>query len=95
MENLTKRQIVENIAEGSNLSQNAIRAVVQATIDQIQEGLARGQNVEFRNFGVFEQQVREERIGRNPAQPEIDIVIPRQRVIKFKAGKVLKSQLQS
>tara|TARA_B100000131_G_C17654632_1_gene425565 strand:- start:58 stop:345 length:288 start_codon:yes stop_codon:yes gene_type:complete len=95
MENLTKRQIVENIAEDSNLSQNAIRAVVQATIDQIQEGLARGQNVEFRNFGVFEQQVREERIGRNPSQPEIDIVIPRQRVIKFKAGKVLKAQLQS
>ena len=54
MENLTKRQIVENIAEDSNLSQNAIRAVVQATINQIQEGLARGQNVEFRNFGVFE-----------------------------------------
>ena len=68
MENLTKRQIVETISEESNLSQNAIRAVVQATIDQIQEGLARGQNVEFRNFGVFEQQVREERIGRNPAK---------------------------
>tara|TARA_R110002051_G_scaffold163500_2_gene234775 strand:+ start:833 stop:1120 length:288 start_codon:yes stop_codon:yes gene_type:complete len=95
MENLTKRQIVETISEESNLSQNAIRAVVQATIDQIQEGLARGQNVEFRNFGVFEQQVREERIGRNPAKPEVDILIPRQRVIKFRAGKVLKTQLQS
>lgn len=95
MENLTKRQIVESISQASDLSQTAIREVVQATIDQIQAGLARGQNVEFRNFGVFEQQVREERIGRNPNKPEVDIVIPRQRVIKFKAGKVLKTQLQS
>ena len=95
MKNLTKREIVESISQESNLSQTAIREVVQATIDQIQAGLARGQNVEFRNFGVFEQQVREERIGRTPNKPEVDIVIPRQRVIKFKAGKVLKTQLQS
>ena len=94
MPNLTKRQIVLDIFAEGNHKQNTVREIVQATLDAIQTALANGQNIELRNFGVFENQIRESRIGRNPNAPEVDIVIPRQRVVKFKPGKKLKSSLQ-
>jgi nucleoid DNA-binding protein len=97
--NLTKRDIVLSIhAEVKNeypeVSQKAIRDIVQRTLDEIADALAMGQKVELRNFGVFELQVRKSRIGRNPNRPETDVVIPQRAVIKFKAGKELKARLE-
>jgi len=97
--NLTKRDIVLTIHnevkdEYPEVSQKAIREVVQHTLDQIADALIGGQNVELRNFGVFEVQVRKARIGRNPNRPEKDVVIPERAVIKFKAGKELKARLK-
>ena len=67
--------------------------IVQKTLDGIREGLTKGMNVELRNFGVFEIQVRKARVGRNPNRPETDVVIPRRAVVKFKAGKEMKEGL--
>ena len=97
--NLTKRDIVLSIhnevkREYPEVSQKAIREVVQLTLDEIADALATGRNVELRNFGVFEVQVRKSRIGRNPNKPERDVVIPERAVIKFKAGKELKGRLK-
>ena len=33
-------------------------------------------------------------VGRNPNRPETDVVIPTRAVVKFKAGKVLKSRIK-
>jgi nucleoid DNA-binding protein len=63
-------------------------------LDIIQRALAEGRNVELRNFGVLEVQVRQARIGRNPNKPEAEIVIPQRAVVKFKAGKILKQDLK-
>ena len=91
--NLTKRDIVTQVYNKTNFSQKEIRETVQLTLDAIQEALIRGQNVELRNFGVFEVQVRKARIGRNPNQPEKDVVIPKRAVIKFKSGKEMRAGL--
>jgi len=92
--NLTKRDIVLSIYDKTNFPQKEVREVVQLTLDAIAEALAEGRNVELRNFGVFEVQVRKSRIGRNPNKPKTDVVIPTRAVIKFKAGKELKGQLK-
>jgi len=97
--NLTKRDIVLSIhnevkREYPEVSQKAIREIVQQTLDEIADALATGRNVELRNFGVFEVQVRKSRIGRNPNRPEKDVIIPERAVIKFKAGKELKARLK-
>jgi nucleoid DNA-binding protein len=92
--NLTKREIVLRIFEDTNHPQKAIRDAVQRTLDIIQQALLEGRDVELRNFGVFEVQVRESRIGRNPNRPETDVVIPRRAVVKFKAGKEFKKALK-
>jgi nucleoid DNA-binding protein len=97
--NLTKRDIVLSIhnevkREYPEVSQKAIREIVQQTLDEIAKALSAGRNVELRNFGVFEVQVRKSRIGRNPNKPEKDVIIPERAVIKFKAGKELKANLK-
>lgn len=97
--NLTKRDIVLSIhhevkSEYPEVSQKAIREIVQRTLDEIADALSEGRNVELRNFGVFEVQIRKSRIGRNPNKPEKDVIIPERAVIKFKAGKELKANLR-
>ena len=93
--NLTKRDIVLDIYDKTDFPQNEVRETVQLTLDAIANALSEGRNVELRNFGVFEVQVRKSRIGRNPNKPETDVVIPKRAVIKFKAGKELKAHLQN
>ena len=92
--NLTKRDIVREIYEKTGFSQKEVRETVQLTLDTIAHALAQGKNVELRNFGVFEVQVRKSRVGRNPNKPETDVVIPKRAVVKFKAGKELKAALK-
>lgn len=93
-QNLTKRDIVLKIYQKTGMPQKDIRDAVQLTLDAIADALAAGDNVELRNFGVFEVQVRKARIGRNPNRPETDVVIPTRAVVKFKAGKVLKARMK-
>ncbi|MFZ9681901.1 MAG: HU family DNA-binding protein, partial [Cephaloticoccus sp.] len=78
----------------TGFSQKQVGDTVQLTLDIIQKALAQGRNVELRNFGVLEVQVRKSRIGRNPNKPEAEVVIPQRAVVKFKSGKVLKQQLK-
>ena len=91
--NLTKREIVQNIYESADYNHKDVTEIVQKTLDNINKALSTGMNVELRNFGVFEVQVRKSRVGRNPNQPETDVMIPRRAVVKFKAGKEMKAGL--
>jgi len=94
MANLTKREIVLVIYKQTGFPQKQIVDTVQQTLDIIQAALADGRNVELRNFGVLEVQVRKQRVGRNPNKPEAEVIIPQRAVVKFKSGKVLKQQLK-
>jgi len=92
--NLTKREIVLEIYQKTGFPQKEVQQSVQMALDIIQDALAAGRNVELRNFGVLEVQVRKARIGRNPNRPETEVVIPTRAVVKFKSGKILKAKLK-
>lgn len=92
--NLTKREIVLEIYEKTGFPQKQVQQTVQMALDIVLNALSAGRNVELRNFGVFEVQVRKARIGRNPNKPETDVIIPTRAVVKFKSGKVLKAQIK-
>jgi integration host factor subunit beta len=85
MENITKKQLCERIADSSKLSRTCVRRIVQTFLDEIVRTLAAGHRLEFREFGVFETRVRAPRRGRNPktSQP---VAVPAKRTIRFKAG---------
>ena len=90
---MTKRDLVMRIAEETNLIQSDVYTVIQKSLDYIVEALEQGENVEFRNFGVFEVRERKQRIGRNPNKPENVVTIPARKVVKFKHGKNVPSRV--
>ncbi|MCX7008570.1 MAG: integration host factor subunit beta [Kiritimatiellaeota bacterium] len=90
---LTKRDLVIRIAEETGLIQQDVFAVLQKSLDYIVESLAKGDNVEFRNFGVFALKTRKARIGRNPKKPQNTVMIPERKVVKFKPGRIMKKKV--
>jgi len=90
---LTKRDLVIRISGENGLGQQDVFEVVQKTLDYISEALAKGDKVELRNFGVFEVKIRKARVGRNPNKPETDVPIPSRAMVKFKAGKEMRTQV--
>ena len=88
---MTKRDLVIRIAKETGLIQQDVFAVLQKTLDYIVESLAKGESVEFRNFGVFEVRIRKSRIGRNPNKPTHVVTIPTRKVVKFKMGRIMKA----
>ena len=95
MGTLTKREIVVSISNETGLVQHEVFEVVQRTLDQIVEALANGDNIELRNFGVFEVKLTKPRVGRNPNQPGSHFVIPARATVKFKAGKIMKQRVSN
>lgn len=93
MANLTKRDLVVQISNATGLVQQQVFDVIQKTLDHITDALASGQNVELRNFGVFEVRLTKPRVGRNPNIPEQDVPIPPRATVKFKAGKVMRQRV--
>lgn len=87
---MTKRDLVVRISKETGLIQHDVYNIIQKTLDYIVESLAEGENVEFRNFGVFEVKERKQRVGRNPNKPSQTVTIPAHKVVKFKPGKVMK-----
>ena len=90
---MTKRDLVVRISEETKLIQQDVFTVIQKMLDYIVESLVKGENVEFRNFGVFEVRTRKQRIGRNPNKPEQVVTIPERKVVKFKPGKRMRQML--
>jgi nucleoid DNA-binding protein len=88
---MTKRDLVVRIAQETGLIQEDVFAVIQKTLDYITAGLAKGEHIEFRDFGVFEVCTRKARIGRNPNRPSVVVQIPERKVVKFKPGKIMKA----
>lgn len=90
---MTKRDLVVKIAEATGMLQSDVAKVIQMTLDGLADELAKGGNVELRNFGVFEIVTRKGRPGRNPNQPTQKVMIPERTIVKFRAGKELKARV--
>jgi nucleoid DNA-binding protein len=93
MPNLTKREIVVKISNETGLVQHQVFEVVHRTLDLITDSLARGEDVELRNFGIFEVRLTKERVGRNPNQPGSSFKIPPRATVKFKSGKIMRQKV--
>ncbi len=91
---LTRREIVSLVHESvPELDRKIVEKLVQKTFFHLGTAFCEGRKVELRNFGVFDLQIRQERVGRNPHHPEKDLLIPRRATIKFKPGKEIRQKL--
>lgn len=91
---MTKRDLVVKIANETGIIQTKVADIVQRTLDSIAAELISGKKIELRNFGVFEIKVRKSRKGRNPRDTKNEVIIPERAVIKFRAGKELKEEVE-
>ena len=87
---VTKRQLINTISQEKGIHPNDVRHVIQAFLDKMTDSLSQGDRLEFRDFGVFEVVHRKRKIGRNPKNAAIPIVIPERSVVKFTPGKKMR-----
>jgi len=94
MATITKKKLINEISRRRGLHPNEVRLVVQSFLDCMTEYLSDGDRLEFRDFGVFEVVTRKQKIGRNPKNAAVPIVIPERRAVKFTPGKKMKCLIE-
>ncbi len=99
MATITKKELVDRIADDLNRNRTRyqikrvqVKRVVQRFLDMIIEELARGNRLEFREFGVFESKLRAARMAQNPKTLE-RVSVPPKRSVKFKVGRMMKAKM--
>jgi len=92
MSTITKKELIDRIAEKTNTKRLVVRPVIQSFLDEIIRELAENNRLEFRDFGVFEPRQRAARQARNPKTLE-EVGVPATRVVRFKAGRLMKQRV--
>ena len=90
---MNKTELINAVAEKTELSKKNSAAAVDAVMDAIKAALAKGDKVSLVGFGTFEVSKRSARSGINP-QTGKKIKIKATKVPKFKAGKGLKDAVK-
>lgn len=86
---MNKTDLINAVAEQSELSKKDAAKAVDAVFDSITKTLKEGGKVQLVGFGSFEVRERSARKGRNPQTGE-EIDIPASKNPAFKPGKQLK-----
>jgi integration host factor subunit beta len=92
MTTITKKELIDRIAEQTQAKRVVVKRVVQSFLDEIILELSRNNRLEFRDFGVFEVRTREARVAQNPKTLE-RVKVPAKRTVKFKMGRLMKEKL--
>jgi len=92
MSTITKKELIDRIAESEGSRRVLVKKVVQRFLDEIVNELGRGNRLEFRDFGVFETKLRKARKAQNPKTLE-PVAVPEKRTVKFKVGRLMKQRL--
>lgn len=86
---MTKNEFVGLVASKTGVTKKDSEAVLNVTLEQIKELLAKGDSVAFVGFGTFSVATRAEREARVPSTGAV-IKVPAKKSVKFKVGKTLK-----
>lgn len=92
MATVTKKQLIDQIADATGQKRVVVKKVVQSFLDSIIVELGKGNRLEFRDFGVFEVKQRRARKAQNPKTLE-EVWVGPKRTVKFKVGRLMKETL--
>jgi integration host factor subunit beta len=93
MDTVTKKELAYRIASRLGYRKVVVKRIIQQFILEIINELERGNRLEFREFGVFEIKSRAARKARNPRTGD-SVSVPSKVVVHFKAGRMMKDQVQ-
>jgi integration host factor subunit beta len=88
MATITKKELIDRIAEKTQSKHVTVKAVVQQFLDEITSELAEGNRLEFRDFGIFEVREQAARTAQNPKTLEL-VDVPAKRRVRFKMGRLM------
>lgn len=92
MATITKKELIDRIAERTQAKRVTVKCIVQAFLDEITKELCGDNRLEFRDFGVFETRIRAARVAQNPKTLE-QVEVPAKRTVKFKMGRLMRENL--
>lgn len=92
MATVTKKELVDHIADATGQKRIVVKKIVQTFLNNIIIELGKGNRLEFRDFGVFEVKQRRPRMAQNPKTLE-PVKVPPKRTVKFKVGRTMKETL--
>src|SRR5271170_4239978 len=92
MATITKKELIDRIAESEGHRRVQVKKVVQKFLDEVVNELGKANRLEFRDFGVFESKLRKARKAQNPKTLE-PVAVPEKRTVKFKVGRLMKQRL--
>ena len=92
MATVTKKELIDQIADHTRQKRVVVKRVVQAFLNDIIDELGKGNRLEFRDFGVFEIKHRKARTAQNP-KTLAPVEVPAKRTVKFKVGRRMKQTL--
>ncbi len=91
---LTKAEMTDRLVDELGLSKRDAKEMVELFFSEIRDCLTDNEQVKISGFGNFDLRDKRERPGRNPKTGE-EIPISARRVVTFKAGQKLKSQVEN
>jgi DNA-binding protein HU-beta len=89
---MNRRDLIARLVKETGVSKALASRMVATTIVTITKSLRQGDAVTLVGFGTFKTAVRKARKGRNPLTGGT-IKIPRRKIVRFSAGKALKSAI--
>jgi nucleoid DNA-binding protein len=93
MATITKKRLAEQIADATDTKRILVRKILQRLLDAIIEHLAKGNRLEFRDFGVLEVRSRKARLAHNPRTGQ-RVPVPVNKTVKFKVGRLMRRRIQ-
>ncbi len=90
---MNKTELVNIVAEQSQLSKSKALDIVDLVLDTITESLQKGESVRLVGFGTFDVSRRKARKGRHPQTGE-NLEIKSRTVARFKSGKNLRDAVE-
>ncbi len=92
MRTVTKKELVNRIAERTGVTKVVAKDIIQLFLDAIIDEMAAGNRLEFREFGVFETKERAARRAQNPRTLE-KVDVPAKHIVKFKVGRLMRKRV--
>lgn len=90
---MNKQDLVAKIAQDTGATKSDAAAAVDSLLEGITRALKKGHAITFVGFGTFRTTQRRARVAKNPRTGDA-IKIPKRRVVRFTAGKALKSAVR-
>ncbi len=87
---MTKSELIEAVAQRSNITKSRAELVVNCVFDAMTAALERGEGIEIRGYGSFTVRHYHAYDGRNPRTGKA-VSVPEKRLPFFKVGKELKA----